>query len=104
MLGHYCRDVGLFPLETAVWKMTGLTARNFGLARRSTLEVGYHADVVVFDAQHVRDMATYALPIQAAQGIDAVIVNGSLAWHHGRHAGARSGQVITRAACAVDAS
>jgi N-acyl-D-amino-acid deacylase len=37
VLGHYSRDLGLFPLETAVWKMTGLTARRFGLARRSTL-------------------------------------------------------------------
>ena len=26
VLGHYSRDLGLFPLETAVWKMTGLTA------------------------------------------------------------------------------
>ena len=38
VLGHYSRDVGLFPLETAVWKMTGLTARNFGLHERGTLE------------------------------------------------------------------
>ena len=37
VLGHYSRDVGLFPLETAVWKMTGLTARNFGLAGRGSL-------------------------------------------------------------------
>ena len=40
VLGHYSRDVGLFPLETAVWKMTGLTARNFGLAGRGTLKPG----------------------------------------------------------------
>jgi N-acyl-D-amino-acid deacylase len=96
VLGHYCRDVGLFPLETAVWKMTGLTARNFGLERRSTLAVGHHADVVVFDASTIRDVATYASPLQAAQGIDAVIVNGRLAWYDGRHTGARSGQVIVR--------
>ena len=25
VLGHYSRDLGLFPLETAIWKMTGLT-------------------------------------------------------------------------------
>jgi N-acyl-D-amino-acid deacylase len=35
VLGHYSREVGLFPLETAVWKMTGLTAANFGLAGRA---------------------------------------------------------------------
>jgi N-acyl-D-amino-acid deacylase len=40
VLGHYSRDVGLFPLETAVWKMTGLTARNFGLARPRHAEAG----------------------------------------------------------------
>lgn len=98
VLGHYSRDVGLFPLETAVWKMTGLTARNFGLHRRSTLKVGHHADVVVFDAATVRDTATYAAPVQAAMGIDCVIVNGVIAWRQGRHSGARSGQILTRTA------
>jgi N-acyl-D-amino-acid deacylase len=90
VLGHYSRDVGLFPLETAVWKMTGLTARNFGLPGRGTLQVGHHADVVVFDAAH------YQTPTRAAEGIAAVLVNGALTWQGGRHSGARHGQVLTR--------
>jgi N-acyl-D-amino-acid deacylase len=98
VLGHYSRDVGLFPLETAVWKMTGLTARNFGLAGRGTLAVGQAADVVVFDAATIRDAASYESPRQAAEGIDAVVVNGSIAWQNGRHSGARSGQVLRRTA------
>ena len=53
----YSRDLGLFPLETAVWKMTGLTARNFHLHGRGTLAVGQHADVVVFDLATVSDLA-----------------------------------------------
>jgi N-acyl-D-amino-acid deacylase len=97
VLGHYSRDVGLFPLETAVWKMTGLTARNFGLHERGTLKVGHHADIVVFDAATVRDTATYATPTQAADGLATVIVNGAITWEHGAHSGARQGQVITRA-------
>ena len=96
MLGHYSRDLGLFPLETAVWKMTGLTARNFGLTGRGTLAVGQHADVVVFDPQTIRDSATYDSPKEPAEGIDAVIVNGAITWQHGRHSGARNGQVIRR--------
>ncbi|MGA0569119.1 N-acyl-D-amino-acid deacylase family protein [Variovorax sp. VNK109] len=96
VLGHYARDVGLFPLETAVWKMTGLTARNFGLDKRSTLKVGHHADVVIFDAATIKDSATYAKPTTPAEGIDTVIVNGTIAWQSGGHTGARPGQVVTR--------
>lgn len=96
VLGHYSRDRGLFPLETAVWKMTGLTARNFGLAGRGTLAAGQHADLVLFDPATVRDAATYDRPTEAAVGIHAVIVNGAITWQHGRSTGARAGQVITR--------
>ncbi|MBC7436643.1 MAG: D-aminoacylase [Bdellovibrionales bacterium] len=96
VLGHYSRDVGLFPLETAVWKMTGLTARNFGLAGRGTLKVGQAADIVVFDAATVRDAASYTHPTLPAEGIHAVIVNGALTWSDGVHQGARNGQVLTR--------
>ncbi len=96
VLGHYSRDVGLFPLETAVWKMTGLTARNFGLHERGTLKPGHHADIVIFDAATVRDAANYETPTRPAEGIDAVIVNGVVTWQHGAHAGTRGGQVIVR--------
>ena len=96
VLGHYSRDVGLFPLETAVWKMTGLTARNFGLADRGTPEARPAADIVVFDAATVRDAANYANPTLRAEGIHAVIVNGALTWRDGVHQGAHNGQVLTR--------
>lgn len=96
VLGHYSRDIGLFPLETAVWKMTGLTARNFGLQGRGTLKVGQHADIVIFNAATIRDAANYETPTKVSEGIDVVIVNGTITWQHGVHSGARSGQVITR--------
>jgi N-acyl-D-amino-acid deacylase len=96
VLGHYSRDVGLFPLETAVWKMTGLTARNFGLAGRGTLAVGQQADVVLFNAATVRDAASYAEPKLPAEGIATVIVNGTVTWTEGAHTGARAGQVVHR--------
>lgn len=96
VLGHYSRDIALFPLETAVWKMTGLTARNFGLHGRGTVEIGNHADLVVFDAASIRDAASYEAPATPAEGIDAVIVNGVITWQHGAHTNARNGQVILR--------
>jgi len=97
VLGHYSRDIGLFSLETAVWKMSGLTARNFGLKDRGTVAIGGFADLVIFDAASVIDKASYESPIQAAQGIDAVLVNGRMTWETGQHTGARNGQVITPA-------
>ena len=96
VLGHYSRDKGLFPLETAVWKMTGLTAQNFGLPGRGTLAVGHHADIVLFNPSTVRDAANYDHPTQPAEGIHTVIVNGVTTWHQSQHTGARSGQVLTR--------
>lgn len=96
VLGHYSRDEGLLPLETAIWKMTGLTAWRFGLAGRGTLEVGAHADITVFDAATIRDAANYDNPTMPAVGIEAVIVNGSTTWRHGRVAGDRTGQVLIR--------
>jgi N-acyl-D-amino-acid deacylase len=94
VLGHYVRDVGLFPLETAVHKMTGLTAKTFGLRDRGLVKQGMAADITLFDAATVRDASTFDNPIRPADGIDTVIVNGQVAWHEGQSTGARSGRVL----------
>jgi N-acyl-D-amino-acid deacylase len=98
VLGHYSRGLKLFPLETAVYKMTGLTAKTFGLADRGVLKPGNAADIVLFDAGEVDESATFAKPIQAAKGIDTVIVNGEVVWRDGKATGARPGRVLSRAA------
>jgi N-acyl-D-amino-acid deacylase len=95
VLGHYARDRGLFPLETAVYKMTGLTAKTFGLADRGVLKEGLAADITIF-APQVEEAATFAKPIQAAKGIETVIVNGDVVWEDGRPTGARPGRVLQR--------
>jgi N-acyl-D-amino-acid deacylase len=88
--------MGLFPLETAVYKMTGLTAKNFGLQDRGVLREGAYADLTLFDADRVDEAATYENPIAPARGIDAVIVNGAVVWQDGRSTGARPGRVLAR--------
>ena len=96
VLGHYCRDLGLFPLEEAVHRMTGVPAGVFGLAGRGTIAPGAHADVTVFDAETVIDRATFDDPIQPAAGIETVIVNGTIAWQGGAATGARTGRALRR--------
>ncbi len=96
VLGHYVRDVGLFSLETAVAKMTGLPAARFGLRDRGTITKGAFADLVLFDPARIEDAATFETPIQPARGIAEVYVNGRCAWRDGASTGDRSGRVIRR--------
>jgi N-acyl-D-amino-acid deacylase len=96
VLGHYCRDEKLFPLEQAVRKMTGLSAARFGLAQRGVLKPGAYADITVFDAARVIDRATFEQPKTPAAGIDLVLVNGQIVWRDGGHTGARAGRALRR--------
>jgi N-acyl-D-amino-acid deacylase len=96
VLGHYARDVGLFPLEQAVHKMTGLPARNFRLAGRGLVTPGHHADLVVFDPKTVRDLATFEAPAVPSAGIEQVFVGGVLTCRDGRPTGRRAGGFLRR--------
>lgn len=97
VLGHYSRDVGLFPLEEAVRKMTSLPAAKFRLKDRGRVTVGYFADLVVFDPATIIDAATFEKPIAPATGIEALFVNGKMAYASadGSISG-RSGRFIRR--------
>ncbi len=94
VLGRYCRERGLFPLETAIHKMTGLSAKTFRLERRGVLAAGNFADLVVFDPQTVIDRATYDQPKQVSAGIDKVFVNGVLSWEAGATSVRRAGRLV----------
>jgi N-acyl-D-amino-acid deacylase len=92
VLGHYARDVGLFPLEEGVRKMTSLTARAFGLKDRGVLREGAFADLVLFDPKTVVDTASFEKPATPAAGIVRTIVNGKTVWQAGKTTGARPGR------------
>jgi len=94
VLGHYSRELKLFSLETAVYKMTGLPATRFRLAGRGTLKEGHHADITIFDAGTVADAADFQDSTRPAQGIDTVIVNGEIVWRDGGPTGKRPGRVL----------
>src|SRR5206468_4059227 len=95
VLGHYSRDLGLFPLETAVHKMTALSARRFNLPERGELRPGFHADVTVFDPASVADAATFEQPSVAAHGIHYVLVNGVLSYVEGNATMQRGGRFLS---------
>ena len=96
VLGRYARDLGVLELETAVHKMTGLTAQTFALADRGRIAIGMKADITVFDRATVIDRSTYEAPLQMANGIVHVFVNGTLAWSDKAVTGERSGRFLRR--------
>ncbi len=98
VLGHYSRELGLFPLEQAVHRMTGLSARQFKLDGRGEIAVGNVADLVVFDAERVIDRSTFADPTQPCDGIDTVIVDGVVTYSGRRLTGKRAGRFLRRGA------
>ena len=96
VLGHYSRDKQLFPLTTAVHKMTGLSAARFRLPERGLIKTGYYADLVLFDPQTIRDVASFADPQRPAQGIVAVMVNGVMSYGEDHQITGRAGRFLRR--------
>jgi N-acyl-D-amino-acid deacylase len=74
--------------------MTGLPAREFGMAGRGHLTAGNFADIVIFDAHAIGDVATFEKPKQSSAGIELVLVNGEAVWRDGKATGARPGKVL----------
>ncbi|BFO10914.1 D-aminoacylase [Serratia rubidaea] len=96
VLGHYSRDERLFPLTTAVHKMTGMSAQRFGMRQRGLIREGYFADLVVFDPARINDAATFQQPKQRAEGIEQVFVNGVLTYSQQQMTGRRAGKFLSR--------
>ena len=94
LLGHYVRDRGDMPLETAIHKVTGMPAAKLNLLDRGVVRVGAYADLVAFDPETVADAATFASPHQYPRGIPLVIVNGQVTIRDGEQTGALAGRPI----------
>jgi len=94
VLGHYCRDRGVMPLERAIQKMTRLPAERLGVPGRGSVTVGSFADLVVFAPEEVADRATFSHPHQYPTGIRHVMVNGSFVIRDGAHTGQFPGRVL----------
>lgn len=98
VLGHFARDQGVIPLETAIHKMTGLSAANFGFDDRGLIRPQMKADLVLFDPEKVIDRATFDDPERPAEGIAQVWVNGVEALADGVLTGKRAGVFLPRKA------
>lgn len=105
LLGRWVREKKVFGIEEAVRMLTSRPAEVFGITDRGTLAEGRPADIVVFDpetvgcgpVQRVWDFPAGAdRLISEADGIDAVVVNGTVIRQNGKDAVAADGPLPGR--------
>lgn len=103
VLSEGVRKRSLLTLEEGVAEITDKPARFMGLRERGRLQQGWHADIVIFDADTVGKgpiHTRFDLPGGAgrlyceAEGISHVFVNGALIVHDNELTGATPGTIM----------
>jgi N-acyl-D-aspartate/D-glutamate deacylase len=94
VLGKYVREERVLSIEEAVHKMTALNAEKLGITDRGLIKANKKADLTIFDAGRVVDKATFENPHQYPEGIEFVIVNGTVVLEKGEHLGAKPGRIL----------
>ena len=94
VLGKYSRDEKLFPLEEGIRRLTSFPASNLKLKERGLLKENYFADIVIFNMDEVKDNATFEEPLQFAEGVNHVLVNGVPVLLNGKHTNKYSGRFV----------
>ena len=96
VLGHYVRNKQILSLEEAIYKMTSLPAKTYGITNRGKIEEGFMADIVIFDPNTVEDKATFVKPHQYPVGIPYVVLNGQLAVDEEKFMNILAGKVLRK--------
>jgi N-acyl-D-amino-acid deacylase len=94
ILRKYVREDHALRLEDAIRKFSALPAQKMRFADRGVLKEGMWADVVVFDPNAIRDVATFEQPNQLSVGMQYVLVNGVPVISDGKMTKALPGKVL----------
>ncbi|MFL5475882.1 MAG: amidohydrolase family protein [Gemmatimonadales bacterium] len=94
ILRKYVREEKRLSLEDAIRKFSSLPAQRMRIADRGVLKAGMWADIVVFDPDSVKDLATFEKPNQLSEGMRWVLVNGVPVVAEGKATGALPGKVL----------
>jgi dihydroorotase/N-acyl-D-amino-acid deacylase len=94
ILRKYVREDHALTLENAIRKFSALAAQKMRLTDRGVLKEGLWADVVVFDPNEIRDVATFENPNQLSVGMRYVLVNGVPVIAEGKMTNALPGKVL----------
>ncbi|MGM0689858.1 MAG: N-acyl-D-amino-acid deacylase family protein [Bacillota bacterium] len=84
IIQKYHKEQNLFSLEEAISKMTGKSAKRFGIRDRGTIAKGNWADLVIFDYEQIEDNTTFKELERRPSGIKHVFINGKEVVKDGR--------------------
>jgi len=97
VIAKYVREDSVLSLEDAVRRMSSMAAQRLGLHDRGFVLPGMIADLVIFDPEEIRDAADFGSEaMRFAEGVDYLLVNGTLVIDDGRRADVRPGRVLRR--------
>ena len=94
IIERYVLKEKILSLEEAIRKMTSFAASVLAIEDRGTLKIGQKADILIFEPNNIKALATYPNPFQLAQGFDIVLVNGEIARKNNRLTNKLSGKVL----------
>jgi N-acyl-D-amino-acid deacylase len=94
ILRKYVREEKILTLEEAIRKFSALPAQRMRLNDRGVLKTALWADLVIFDPNQIRDIATFEQPNQLSVGMEYVLVNGVPVIANGKATGALPGKVL----------
>ena len=97
VIQRYHKELGLLSLEEAIAKMTGRSARRFGLKERGSITPGCWADLTVFDYAAIKDNTSFQQLEARPSGIRHVFVNGTEVVRDGRMLPVRPAGRVLRA-------
>jgi len=95
ILRKYVREEHKLTLEDAIRKFSALPAQRTRFGDRGILKTGMWADMVIFDPDTIRDVATFENPNRLSEGMQFVLVNGVLVIDEGKMTDALPGKVVT---------
>lgn len=96
IIRDYVMERKILSLETAINKMTHMTAERFKISNRGALAVGNYADINIFDPAKMVDKATFSNPNQLSSGMDMVLINGEIIWKDNERTGISNARVLKR--------
>ncbi|MFY8297902.1 N-acyl-D-amino-acid deacylase family protein [Pseudoalteromonas sp. SS15] len=93
-LKDYVLAKKLMSLETFVQRSSANTAKYFNIKNRGLIKPNYFADIIVFNPEEVIINASFSNWAKLTQGMQYVIVNGSIAINDYKFTQSYSGKVI----------